>query len=72
RIRNLLKPNRNYPSVAATAGKNLTFTDLRVYVLYDDGKEEPAMEEWGILDSCDAGGKDQTRPWMLKCKVPIK
>ncbi|KAM7188527.1 hypothetical protein V8F33_010570 [Rhypophila sp. PSN 637] len=72
RIQNLLRPNRRYLGVATTSGSNLTFVDQRVYVLYDEGKAEPTLEEWKIPDSGKGGLPDQNGPWTLNAKLPIK
>ncbi|KAM7217964.1 hypothetical protein V8F06_006647 [Rhypophila decipiens] len=72
RIQSLLRPNRRYLSVATTSGSNLTFVDQRVYVLYDEGKAEPVLEEWKIPDSGTGGLPNQHGPWTLNGKVPIK
>ncbi|KAK5659432.1 hypothetical protein OQA88_633 [Cercophora sp. LCS_1] len=62
RIEPLLKPGRTYLSLDTTAATNLTFTDQRVYVLYDAGNG-PAIEEWQVPPSGGASTAGQNGGW---------
>lgn len=50
KIEGLLQDGRTYLDVATTSASNLTFTDQRVYVLYEDSSGL-AVDEWRIPDS---------------------
>ncbi len=76
RIKGLLKPNRTYLGLAATASRfKFTLVGQQVYVLFDEGNgtrlEEwevpPSGDETRLLPNFDFG---QTGPWKLIGEVP--
>lgn len=70
RIEKLLRPNRTYLGLTTTSASNLTFTDDRVYVLFDEGNG-PEVEEWQIPPSGGSSIKGQNGAWTRLGSVSI-
>ncbi|KAK4442082.1 hypothetical protein QBC34DRAFT_419271 [Podospora aff. communis PSN243] len=71
RIEGLLKPNRTYLGLATTSASNLSFSDQRVYVLFDEGTG-PQVEEWEVPASGGVKVEEQNGPWKLRGAIPTK
>jgi hypothetical protein len=71
RIEKLLKPNRTYLGLSTTSASNLTFSDQRVYVLFDEGAG-PQVEEWEVPASGGVKVEEQNGSWRFRGVVPTK